>query len=53
MGFLSFTQRLSCIVYFHFQGGYSPNGGVSEMYGSIGGHYSSHFGNMVEYYFEK
>jgi len=29
-----------------FQGGYSPNG-ASEMYGSIGGHYSSNYGNIV------
>lgn len=28
------------------QGGYSPNGAFSEMYGSIGGHYSSHYGNL-------
>ncbi len=29
-----------------FQGGYSPNGAISDMYGSIGGHYSSHYGNL-------
>jgi hypothetical protein len=29
-----------------FQGGYSPNGGISEMYGSIG-HFSSNYGNLV------
>jgi len=28
------------------QGSYSPNGAISEMYGSIGGHYSSHYGNL-------
>ena len=29
------------------QGGYSPTGAFSEMYGSIGGgHYSSHYGNL-------
>ena len=31
---------------FHLQGSYSPNGAISEMYGSIGGHYSSHYGNL-------
>ena len=31
---------------FFQQGGYSPTGQFSEMYGSIGGHYSSHYGNL-------
>ena len=36
----------SQMIRFKLQGSYSPNGAISEMYGSIGGHYSSHYGNL-------